>query len=361
MPDGTSIETQASINEGCTAKTQSWEKPWLLRLQNSILQIFNQEKRLGQPDISVDFTYNVHTSADDIVILRKKIAAADIFVPESNGWSPEGLHYRRFISSGKYTVDDFFEVFEDNFSERTRAELEATAGTQKPIAMIDIYDEIKDKKNIQRIGSDYNAALDSYGQGITFGALLGLTRRYLKEDAELDQKREDFMISRFPHMIEGVLRRHPELRKRNSLNVLIDLGLFHTRVSQGIERAGYKITRNFSTPLFVFNHVLEAQRRFMFGKEVDDLLIARALLQKYIYRGKLLAKIEKVLGGDPYKGEAFLRKSLSKFTYEDIRSLFDKPIDGVNSSNLGDYALQQKGIEIPKTIQELDGQLVITN
>lgn len=282
MPDGTLVETQASINKEPTAKTPLWEKPWLLRLQNRILQIFDQEKRLGEPNISVDFTHNIHTSADDIAILRKKITAADIYVPESNGWSPEELHYRRFISSGKYSVDDYFENFESNFPERTRAELEAIAGTQKPLAMIDIHSEKKDEYNSEKINSDYDAALHSYGHGITFGALLGLTRRYLQEDAELLQKREDFMISRFPHMIKGVLSHHPELRKKESLNVLIDLGLFHTRVTHGLEKAGYKITRNFSTPLYVFDHVSEAQKRFMFGKEVDDLLIARALLQQYI-------------------------------------------------------------------------------
>jgi hypothetical protein len=165
--------------------------------------------------------------------------------------------------------------------------------------------------------------LEPYEQGLDYDeSLLRLRNRYA-EVTELQNEREDTMIDNFEPVIDAILYSRPDLKEKESLKILVSMGVYHTRLQHEFSRRGMKTKRDFSTPsLYVYDYVTEMQRSLAFGKEPSRELMQRAYAEIILGIGMGLTNKDKTIKDDDRT--RYLRKTVSEMSLETIEALYNE-------------------------------------
>lgn len=152
-----------------------------------------------------------------------------------------------------------------------------------------------------------------------FSGTLRVLDIYLRGFAKLEEEREAYMVARLKPAIEETLKAHPELRKKEKINVLMSLGSGHTGVHHALKSSGEKSRTDFPSQLYTFDFFTEGVRAYRFGKRVDNELLAHIWMQNRFK--KIFSRNSKIKKSN--NASLFLRKFTSLFSYDEIREIFD--------------------------------------
>lgn len=186
----------------------------------------------------------------------------------------------------------------------------------------------------------------------TFNEALESKRQKIKNYANAQKIREAYMQSHLLPKIQELLGEYPVLREREDVGVLLFLGAGHTQLYHNLIRSGQNVTRMFNEMPHVYDFISEGLRRYAFGNEVNDLLVARIILEELFNNSFGLLLLQRILNSE--KLSNIRRKIVSQFSYEDAEYIFDRLKQGDNVKQLFENKLREKNITIPQTEQGLD-------
>lgn len=327
-------------------------------------------KEVELPHLNVHILYAPHSTGTHWQGFEEKLASADIYIPELYGWTEENLNLLRSVSSGEITPNEALPQLLHGEGDPMRGmkerQLQGLFNTHKPVTLIDV---------------DENHPVVSYDnllevQGIVwkpkFTDTLDEVRRVVGEEARMIQERENAMLANLKPRVADVIAQHPELADKKDLTIFLTLGSNHTRVGHLLKDIeGVTASCSFGEDKRLAANAREvAQRRLMFGKEIDDTLAARVLLDDALRHGTLAYELEQA-SGDGLLVEEAIGVITSRFSRDEIEALFKRSMKMARKSpqhapiflnnllvgdeEIGDKGLlSEKGIQLPKTNEEFE-------
>lgn len=300
----------------------------------------------GNPKISINIFYGQHSTAKDIDGLSKAFAKADIYIPEFWTWRDRELQEYRSMANGVIEPKDVMGAMspteEMSF---IYMHFKMIHNSKKPITIIDVPMDDVD-----------NVFLTPHYEGIymkeTFNEALESKRQKIKHYANGEKIREAYMQSHLLPKIQELLREYPVLMEKEDVRVLLFLGAGHTQLYHNLIRSGQNATRMFNEMPYVYDFTVEGIRRYAFGNEVNDLLAARIILEELFNNSFGLLLLQRILNSE--KRSNIRRKIIAQFSFEEAKDIFERIKQGEDRDKLFNTKLEEKGIKIPKTVQELD-------
>lgn len=308
------------------------------------LKVATAEKKSGEPALSVDIFYSAHDTPKDFEKLANFLPQADIYIPESIGWSSvDQAHYdaisagrktpEEIIKSLKVTTPDMYPTHDTKLKE-----FEILYNSHKPIIFIDI-------PLRHQLTQRFNALDVAFLDSLTghFEEDLESYKAFLQKIAQFQKERETYMLSQFKPKIVELLENHPELKEKADLRILVTLGSLHTPIWHALKKSGQKTAALFKSKPYVHSHENEVIRRNMFGKEVSDELVARAYLESEFFEHFIPARDE-----DTEELAILMRNIIDQFSTIDIKAVFDKVEKGDNFMDVFRATCQAKNFK-PET------------
>lgn len=289
-----------------------------MSLEGKLEKITRTERKSGEPEISVDIFHSLHETAEDIESLEEQLADADIYVPEVFGWSSVDSGQYVAIAEGRKSPDEIIRSLEittpDMYPphDTRKKEFEVLYNSHKPIIIIDVPIDHPLKAKFDRLdqslslGGNFETDLESYKQ-------------FLETLAKLQKEREEFILSQFKEKIKEVIQATPSLHEKDKVKVLMSLGSIHTVIGHTFKKEGVETKTRFNSMPYFFNFENEVIRRFMFGKEVNNELMAKALLESEIYGHFQLSPEENSM-----HVQQVLRKVVDSFSLDEIKRTMEK-------------------------------------
>ncbi|HEY4520323.1 MAG TPA: hypothetical protein VJJ72_00765 [Candidatus Paceibacterota bacterium] len=321
------------------------------------------ESREKAPNFKIEIYFGIHGTAEDMEGddgtnspgrfkrrgLRESFESADIYVPELHGWNETALQKMQDLSYGRISPDDF--IKEAGLNKRDpmfgfkKAQLEMIHKSFKPIIILDVPE---DDPRSEAMSNHYLGPKEK-ARPSNFNQALASIKENLRQAADLHNEREDYMISQLVPRLEEAFKIRPDLRNRSDLKVLMFLGIAHTRVAHQLAEYGLTINTKYSRLPFIFSYDIEAQRRLALGKEVDNELAAKVLLEQLCRY--VIGPIATRLTNENNEVIAFIRKIVSLFTYEEIKHLYSLGIPSAFSEFF--KYMEEKKIYPPRDHSEL--------
>lgn len=333
------------------------EKTWLERIKNMARQVLGGRKMLESkdlPPISIEILYAPHETAEDWKGFREALKRADVCVVECSGWSESYLKSLQNLSRGNlftYLKKKLERKVRGDYDDREKILIEEIYNSKKPVIIIDLPEGHPLVAN--------RPPIEIILQG-TFEDMLGQLRAKLKQRAEYQRQREDYMIASLKTKLTELLEEFPELKGKSKIRLLITIGGIHVNLFASIkERITPNVERSYGNKPAGYDSSAKALMRYMLNREVSDELIARTLL------GHLtdLQFYARNLTMNNHKAALFENKLVSFFSVSDIKNFFEEfskvppepeKDDSQSARELLFAKLSEKGIELPRTEDELD-------
>jgi len=308
----------------------------------------SRERMQRTPEIAFSIFYGAHGSAKDVESLGVPLKNSDIVIPETMGWSQGHVTYYRALANGRVTPKEALRRFSTGqthymlTSDTALKVFEMIYNSHKYIAFADVPDGHPLVRRFLHIYSSGFPIDDNFEQ------TLKNARNYMKDTSSLDLDRENFILSRLQPTVNQVLKEAPSLARKQKLNVLLFLGAAHTRIYRELKRTGTEVNATFSYKPFVYPFSTEAERRYAFGKEIGDELVAKSFMEAIV----VIPGMQKITK-DFRKISLYARRALSGFTLDEIESVF-YDMKRNRSYDIFMNLLSQKGVVVPLTEKMLD-------
>jgi len=296
------------------------------------------------PKISITILFGPHKTEADVRPLEDKFKTADIYIPETIGWSSVDLELFKSVAEGKNSPAQLFQ----NLGCRRidyqyhYAMLGMVKNSRKPIVFIDVPLEHENLEVFLRNQKEFKIQE-------SFDDQLRLTKATFKDEAKLQIEREAYMKSMLPIKIKEALNEYPELKKKDTLNILISLGTLHANLYGELKKAGYDVKKE-EMPSYGYSY--EGFNAYKLGKEMSDELAAKIFLEltfKKAYR-----RVFDGLTGDHTDRLHLMQKIISQFSFEEAREIFEVAKRGENLGIIFDSKLRSKGIKFPQSGRQLE-------
>ncbi len=351
----------------------------------------SKEAKSGSPKIRFEFFFTHHATAEDLKGFEEKFKEADIFIPETAGWTQEYRIMLDDVSAGRRTVEDVLrgsmekirqEAKDPNFSLPPTGDvlkiflriykgrvLELLYNSKKPVFLLDLpqghalnkySDDTHEKVN--EIEIDFNKPFED---------ILGGHKQDVKAFTDAQKAREAYFLSGLTELKEKLEKnpgRFAALKGKKEIRALIPFGAVHTRLYHHLKRSGEETARTFSgkelgTPYVLGTHTADIIRQSYFDKEVSDELAARSIFSYFI--GALIYQNLSRPPADTRLTSLFVRSIVNKFSFEEIKMMFDAVRISVPNSEQALFMLieqkfVEKGVKIPGSVEELESVIQTT-
>jgi hypothetical protein len=324
--------------------------------EHTIENYLEQEKKPKSPDVSVRFFFSAHSSGKDLHGLQEEVLSADVVTLEDIGWMPEDLAMYQKVSDGTMSPEQGLatKMFTDPGRRDVENErLRAIYNSHKTIAMIDVPQGHPLEKEIHEIEP-------GFAIGTTFDETLLSIQNYYRREAEVEKKREEYILSRLEEVIqEQALHKAQTTPPKKKLNILVSIGSVHTSMLHTLKKKEVHAEAKFNVEPgqpYRYGFADEIYRRNVFEKSPDDRLAAKVFLQTILVD---------FLGAPPTddtgKADRFLRKFIDGFDQGEIVGMFDRlPKDDTKKWRTTiAAALRERGLFWPERESEIDDFLDI--
>ena len=298
-----------------------------LILQKKAGNLFSSsESENNQPEVNLTFWHEDHLETHrDMIKYKKVFSKADVLVKEKFGWDDELLKSYNNISNGTGLMPE-----EEN-------EDKVLFNSKKPVFFIDPKADHPLVEESDEILAVHEVDRQTY---ITpYKGLIEKLRSGLKTEANFHEKREAIWEKQLLQIVQK-LKRKPEFKNKDKINILIDVGGYHTRIYQRLSKNpknvnAESVQRTLDETPFSMSVYPEIMRRYLFLNEnPSEENLAKHLLFRLleINLGPLYWKISREHGTS--KVTRFMRKVVEQFSVDEIKTITEK----VRSAYLNDSA-----------------------
>lgn len=327
---------------------------------------FNQklqaESKDKGPEISMKIWYSPHVLERDYWGIEGELDKADIFAPEEFGYEKETLDEYKALANGEMSPDDIEQNEAKEYGpgykrdEARRKIFEVIFNSRKQIIFIDVPNgHPLVKRWMKALEERFFIAFRSKDIN-SFYELLRLVKKNLKEYADIQKERDEYILSQLKPRVDECIKADPRLRNASKIQILISLGSLHTPIYHALKKRNENVQRIFRSPA-IFPFADEGARRYQFNKEIDNDLAARILLEEYLDLASDIDLIENIK--DTKKSIEVLRKIIGSLDFNEIKSIFQRLHKGKNFHSVLSGALQKKGLKVPNSEKEADEMLHI--
>lgn len=274
-------------------------------------------QREGSP-VSIDIFYTAHLEADDVRGLRERIEAADIFIPENIGWHKGIERDFQGVSDGRVAPET--QLKEWGFTKKdyewydvALEELRALYDTKKKVVFVDVPEDHELAKQFE----DLPRLADTMDTSTPEGKLEAFDD-YLRKDAEIQEKREEYIVKHLKKELIGALG--GDVGATEHPRIVMFLGSLHSSVYHALKDE-YTASRQYRELPYVFDFIQEAKRRYRFRKEIDQELLMRGAVQ-WIAEVFVLPAMKIKRSGEPGK---FHRETIGLLNVEELRAILEQP------------------------------------
>jgi|GEM_PF-2759349 len=246
-----------------------------------------KERHPDWPELRVTFYFAPHANHHDVADAEAHMKDSDILLYESAaGSSGEARHRKQKIAflnslsiNPPMSLDEaLLEYDAPGTTDEHRVRGVYDSGIA--VGTIDIGDtEIEQRMvlrmsnvgyEIRRRSESYEAALENY-------------KRKMQLYGELQAERERMMLDNFEDSLESILASRPDLKEKESLEILITMGSAHTTLRHKFTEAGIDSDRYFSMGgVQIYDYDNELIRTYMRRLEPTDELVQRAFTDNII-------------------------------------------------------------------------------
>ncbi len=321
----------------------------------------NKENKEVGPNITVDFFFSPHGTAEDFSRLPEALKKADVYMPETAGWTEDGELLLNDISQGIIGLDEL--TIRNPAEEK---QLSALYNLKIPVIFVDIPEGHRLLQEFLRAGTETSKAYTYFFNG-EFDKAVEKAKEGMVDEVLAIKDREDFIANKLKKELKTLTQKFPQLKNKKDIRVLISLGDVHTSLHQKLksELQLSKMILGRNTLVFGIND--EIIRRLIRDPEevISDTLYARSLMEAFI--STELGNITE----DTNKSNWVTRKLVSALSIDQIQSFCKKlatpPPAGTKASteiyrlkSIQD-GLEQLGIKLPATEEEIDELLKLKN
>jgi len=323
------------------------------RLTEKVRNIF--QKPEWKNKVFVEVFLGSHESKADAEKLKGRLKEADILVLEGVNWTKEIEDAYKELSGGEKTPKEIFNFLEDKGVYVSNKSYEAALiktiyNSKKEILFADIpfmHKKTFDFFNLMRKIEDLNKKIFHED----FQEVFNLTRYISFKMYQFQESREKYFVQLFEKKLKKLLIDKPELLNKNKIKILINFGVFHTKLPERFAKREFNVKRFFAENLHIFDFTHEILRRHYLKKEVNNELIARALLERMIF--SLYYKRYKKSGGNDDDFGLISRSIAEKFDYAEIEKIYNE-IKADPSLKMAVFQkwLSLKNLRFPKSKEE---------
>lgn len=298
------------------------------------------------PEVKFLLFYSGHTLAGDKKKIWEHMKKADIFVRETPGWRPLVLEELRMVARREILPKEVLRL--NGIDIRSHEypmlldELESIYQTQIPLVFIDVPEGSHIYERLVRalIHLPNHDIL-----GLSFFEILERTKGAVLEYSKAQKARDEYILTQLIPGIKKAIKEYPELGNRSSLAVLIELGSLHTPIYHALYDGGIATKRDFDIMPHVYDFPSELFRRYAFGKEVNDEIVARAAFEFVIF-SCIKDRLRKFTENSS-DIVMWYRKVVGAFNYDEIRLIFESSDSADAFMNIFETRLKEKHIRFP--------------
>lgn len=232
---------------------------------------------------SIHFYFTPHGLAEDAPRMPELIRKADIFAPEVLNWSPEHAFAYEKISKGDRKVLESWRAVlpEGSFS---AFQLKSLYNTWVPVVMFDIEEG-------NPIVDAVHTSLDDLSLSEIYrpdfeDTIHAMREKFVDGLGPSAQQREEHMVVKLSERVTELIEKHPKLRHKDDVSVLVTLGAEHTNVYHQIRRLHQNpqnVTREFDKLPIIYPNFINCMRALQFGKLLTDTMIARSFADNIVH------------------------------------------------------------------------------
>ena len=148
--------------------------------------------------------------------------------------------------------------------------------------------------------------------------------------------------------IKEILNEYPDIKRRDSLNILVALGSQHTRLYSKLKQEGYDVNKEEIPSYGFFDKGMKA---YMFGGDIDDELAAKIFLEEEFataYKKDINGLTDNVINRLHLK-----QKIISQFSFTEAREIFEEIRGRGTTRDIFSKKLKEKGIRFPQSPAQL--------
>lgn len=313
------------------------------------------ESKELEPKFNFLVLYSGHDSIENFwpqAELETELAKTDIWFPEMLAWDEATEEGFNRYATGKYDL-------QHEISEPSKAvELKALINTARSGKVVNIgfidFPEQHPLAKMFTTKETSSARASTEFKGGNFDVAMGELKRIARRIASFERAREDYMRGHIQKKIDDIVRDsvvlQDKIKKNEKLNILITLGTFHIGFFDDLKKEGQvvdqKVNKLSASEAGPF---LELVLRYRRKEDVDDTLIARALLFMELWQKSDLvdADIGKL------KTLQFFNKLTADLELNDIKNISL----GLKAGQSMKEMLKVLRVPLPRSEQEVDAFL----
>lgn len=231
----------------------------------------NAERREGEPEITIEFFFSPHLTAKDLVGLQERFNLCDVYVSEAAEFKPEEVLLADQIAKGKYRPDAL-----DVPPERRTALQQENAmlfDSKKALVFIDIPEGNKLHVHSVKFRQQLLVASKAFCYQ-NFYQALDHAKMAIAENAKYIGGRDDYMADKLSK-INLAIAKHPELKNKDKIRVLVVLGSAHADLPNKID-SRFRVESSSSGKSDLLDELTIKKIR---NQEFSDELVAKALFE----------------------------------------------------------------------------------
>lgn len=298
--------------------------------------------------LNIDFFLAPHGEAQDISHLAEHFSQADVLVLESLHYSQQIEDIHNMVSRGEVSPEQL------QADPLTTEILKIIFNTKKPVLLVDIPSGSPEDAKINEFDSDRKQARKE-GNKLFYDGKFdeSLEKRKTQVGVEFQEKefRESYILNALQTKIESFKKAHPEIENPDDLKILAHYGRAHLSLFRKAQQAGLAEVRHMNSRVSVLLSEDEILNRKFLGKEADNYLYARIILENFVF---LAMQKKPNLNND--QANWLTRKIVDGLNLDDIKEISNRMGQQTGTTDkfkaLNQF-LQKKNVVIPSTEEEM--------
>lgn len=324
---------------------------------NALERFVNKDVGKRGPEFSFNFFFAPHGYTADLRGFSEKLKKADVFAPESLGWTDKMYKDYSSIAAGNMTPEEYFGSKIGLPARKNKQEETYEQGLIREFYNSKVRLEFFDVPQEEPLFDDIKTGLwplTHFDEQKSIEELIDDMKKNTKKFSDLQVKREEYILSGVEDFKKRVREGFvPGMEGKKKINTLFSYGTAHSGLYRELYKNGGEVFRSYPMTPFTFTNFTEMTRRYMMGREVDDDLALRALLENVSVQGFffLFPSFNTSLKF------AYMRKAVAFLSRKEVEGLFRKITTGwpdrTAVAGFIKEVLEEKGIIVPKTEEEL--------
>lgn len=309
-----------------------------------------EKKEIKKQSVEIKVVLATHKTAEDAEYIASQMDNSDIVFLEMSGWDKKHAKIFNKLSEGEITPEEALQIL--GFDKRhpyfdfIKRLAENLYSTNKFVSSLDVPEEIS--AQIKGVMVEFSKAKNK-NEG-NFESMLSDLQHAATKFNGLQEQREQYMLSRLPEELKKASEQKPELKEKEKLEAIIQIGAEHFGLVQKLKLADHSTSIKRQANPYFYGFIKELSLRNEHERPMNSEEMARAWL------GFMLDSLE-LPTTDNQKYVKFNRLIVVNFSYEEIKKLWEKKKTDHKFKNNLIRELKDKGIRLPKSEAELDSLL----